>query len=177
MWKHSQYRFAYYLQKLHNEFHPQVVADYAILFLKSEENIFSWNQFDEFLHEEFRQRLTLNIKHSQLLKPQKIIIAQQLDFTAARDYYLFGQFFIVVSRAFTKMSHYRSDVVNEALLENALKSFEKVNQVEIVSMKVENATGEGENFIGDLASVKFMAKLSVEENQEQFKVIWSKSKL
>ena len=59
-WNHSQYRFAYYLQKLHNEFHPRVFVDYAILFLKSEENIFSWNQFDEFLHEEFRQRLTLN---------------------------------------------------------------------------------------------------------------------
>ena len=75
------------------------------------------------------------------------------------------------------MSHYRSDVVNKALLDNALKSFEKVNHVEIVSMKVENATGEGENFIGDLASVKFMAKLSVEENQEQFKVTWSKFEL
>ena len=114
-------------------------------------------------------------KHSQL-KTWKITIAQ-LDLTADWDYYVLGQFFIHVSRAFTKMSHYRSDVVNEALLENALKSFEKVNQVEIVSMKVENATGEGENFIGDLASVKFMAKLSVEENQEQFKVIWSKSEL
>ena len=46
-----------------------IVADYAILFLKSEENIFSWNQFDEFLHEEFRQRLTLNILNS---KPEKL---------------------------------------------------------------------------------------------------------
>ena len=70
-----------------------------------------------------------------------------------------------------KMTHYRDDLVNEALLKNALKSFEKVKQVEIVSMKVENGTDKGENFIGDLASVKFMAKIINEENdnQHQFK--------
>ena len=70
---------------------------------------------------------------------------------------------------FAAMDSFRSDIVTKELILKALKSHENSQHVELISYKVTNATEKGENFLGDLASVEIMAKISQDENEERFK--------
>lgn len=71
--------------------------------------------------------------------------------------------------SFEAMASFRSDIVTKDLILKALKRHEKGQIVELVSFQVENGTEKGENFLGDLASVQIMAKVSSNDNQIQFK--------
>jgi hypothetical protein len=64
---------------------------------------------------------------------------------------------------------YRSDIVNEDLLLKAIRAKERHNNVTIITVKVDSAVAKGENFLGDLASVDLMVKITPDDNQETFK--------
>ena len=58
------------------------------------------------------------------------------------------------------MTALRPDVVTQELIIQALKYFEseRSENFEVYGQKIENAVGKGENFMGDLVSVKFHAR-------------------
>ena len=68
------------------------------------------------------------------------------------------------------MTALRPDVVTQELIHQALKHYERCESFEVNAMNIENAVGKGENFMGDLVSVKFNARSRL---QEDFKCyIW-----
>ena len=66
------------------------------------------------------------------------------------------------------MTSSRKYVVNERLILQALKYHERSENYEIKELKIENAVGEGENFMGDLFSVKFHATSRPQDDFKYF---------
>ena len=62
------------------------------------------------------------------------------------------------------MTALRPDVVTQELIHQALKHYERSKDFEINAQKIENAVGKGENFMGDLVSVKFNARYRLQED-------------
>ncbi len=68
------------------------------------------------------------------------------------------------------MDTYRSDFVDKDFLTKALRNVVKHDdQVEIVSFKSIPAMAKGENFLGDLATVEFMAKITDKSGQDTYR--------
>ena len=66
------------------------------------------------------------------------------------------------------MTALRPDVVSEELIHQALKHYERSEDFEVNAQKIENAVGKGENFMGDLVSVKFNARSRLQEDFKRY---------
>ena len=66
------------------------------------------------------------------------------------------------------MTALRPDVVSEELILQALKHYERCEDFEVNAQKIENAVGKGENFMGDLVSVKFNARSRLQEDFKRY---------
>lgn len=66
------------------------------------------------------------------------------------------------------MTALRPDVVSEELILQALKHYERCEDFDVNAQKIENAVGKGENFMGDLVSVKFNARSRLQEDFKRY---------